>query len=215
MKFIKWFILLFTVSLFILSCKKKDEPCSPYTRTTYVSKTLYPFLFDSTSQWGYKEISSNKIDNVVVTKFEYNSDIWYAIGPGGNCPQGTLIYFYNIYFASDEFGESMWYVGFHEISLLLNYGGVLYFTSFANGNQYHNTTYAGVIDTLRINNVLYSNVVKMVIDEDFQFAFGMNLYWVDSIGIVRKELKKHKKIIETWDLQSYDVNLYIPPKLLK
>jgi len=210
MKSTKWLILLITMSLLVLSCKK-EEPCSQYNRISNVSETLYPFLFDSISQWSYKEINSNKIDNVVVTKFEYSSDIWYAIGPGGNCPDGTLIYFYKIYFSSDEFGESMWYVGFHEISYLLHYSGVLYFTNFSNGYQYHNATMAGTLDTLTVNGNLYKNVVKMEIEKDWSTGDDMILYWVDSIGIVRKEIKKHKKFIETWDLQSYDVNLYIPP----
>ena len=210
MKIIKWFIFLITVSLLILSCKKKDEPCSPYNHIAYVSETLYPFLFDSISQWSYKEINSNKIDNVVVTKFEYSSDIWYAIGPGGNCPDGTLIYFYKIYFSSDEFGESMWYVGFSEISLFLGYADVLYFTNFINGYQYHNATMEGTLDTLTVNGKLYKDVVKMKIEKDWSIEDDMILYWVDSIGIVRKEIKMNNTIVETWDLQSYDVNLYIP-----
>ena len=126
MKLRKCFIILITLCIIVFSCKK-DEPCRPYDFTIFVSESLYPLLFDKGSSWQYLKKDDDKLEIVEIIHFEYFSHIEYAYGHGGNCPAGTLIYFYRMVHNSSIYGEYILNAGYGNISACFNCGGVRHF----------------------------------------------------------------------------------------
>ena len=71
-----------------------------------------------------------------------------------------------------------------------------------------NARISEIYDIYTVQGLDYSNVVKMELTQDKYLNTNMNLYYVDSVGVIKKEIKEDSVIIETWDLLRYNTVLY-------
>lgn len=195
-----WLILLIVISFVVTSCKKEEEI---YWPISYVGEEVHPFLFDIGSVWLYKNPVSKEIDNVEIIDFAFDRYI-----PGGKL-NGEL-QFYRISYVSDVFGEYKEYACLDIISRAIHFGGILFIASGNEGDECENARIDTIYSSFYVNGIAYEDVVKMEIEADEWLDIEMNLYWADSIGVVKKEIIENDQIIETWNLQSYDVVLYKP-----
>jgi hypothetical protein len=184
-----------------------DTYYSAYNYTYYkIDENLYPLLFDTGSYWIYENINNLLIDSIIIVGFEIDT---FYIGPGGSGqgPIGEEQYF-NLTYKSDVSGIYEEQLIAYFISRGLVYGGCVYISSQSIGDTWSNAQISAIFDSLIINNRTYRNVVKMKLVQDKYLDTDMNLYYSDSIGIVKKEIIEDSMIVGTWNLLRYNTQLY-------
>jgi hypothetical protein len=204
MQKVKPFLILL-ITLIIISCNKDEDPAYSY-RYNKISESLHPLLFDIDSYWIYENPDNLLVDSVVIVDFKIDT---FKIGPGGSGqgPIGEEQYF-NLTYSSIVSGEYEEQLIGYIISRGLVYGGYIYLASHNIGDESLNARISAAYDSLDIYDVVYRDVIKMEIHQDEYIDSDMNLYFVDSIGIIRKEIVKDDLITETWDLLRFNAQLY-------
>lgn len=203
MKIITYLFSILIFSTLILSCSKEEEPGSKYFYSK-INEDLYPLLFASGSYWVYTKQNVGSIDSIALIKVDMDT---FTIQRYEEGVVDEEQYYDNTY-SSTEFEI------FHEqligyvISRGFIYGGYVYLSSHKIGDETLNAKISEIYDTLTVNGIRYSNVVKMELSQDGYLNSDMNLYYVDSIGVIRKEIKQNSSITETWDLLRFNVNMY-------
>lgn len=192
------FITLF--SAFILfSCEKKEPEIVKYFDDS-LNIDLYPMLFASGSQWVYQDSAAKTLDtvdfisvikdtnNYVSTGLEYSS-VCYRVAA-----KSSISGFFNWF-----------YIGY-VISMNDENNDYIYLAGKRKNDSVQNVVLEKVFDTLLVENIKYPDVVKMRIKSDDLIKKPMNLFFADSIGIVRKEVQNNG-ITEVWNLVSKNVIL--------
>jgi hypothetical protein len=93
------------------------------------------------------------------------------------------------------------------ISRWLTNGGFTLLSSKIKGDSSSNAEIANVFDSLKINGISYKKVVKMKIYKDNYIDNNYFLYYVDSIGIVKKQTRVNDSAIDTWNLVRYKTKM--------
>lgn len=187
---------------FTIGCGKGDSTPIP---VVYIDNAYESLKFKEHSYWIYKNISSNEIDSLVLTKSDSG---FYWNPPPIHGSSGTKREFYKMTIESesdnynyedfiDSFGvrrnpETEWYIC-----------GRLYYST---DTLYH----LEFIDSLVINERVFFNIIKCHILRDGYmlgctnsgFFFDTDLYTAPYFGIVRKVVYKDQ-MIETWDLMRW------------
>jgi len=200
MKINQIFQILLISSLILMSCKKSEEVTGG-NHYYKINESLHPMLFDVESYWIYKNNMTNIIDSIKLTEVEMDT-----IGPFnlGNGYTSTYQAF-NLKYSSKIFGEySEQYVGY-VISRGSTEGGYVYLSSHKIGDSTANAKITAIHDTLIVNNLIYENVVELNIKKDMYIEDELNLFYVDSIGIIKKEIKEDNIIQDTWELLNYNI----------
>jgi len=197
-------ILLILIIISFFSCSKDEEKETPQPVGT-ISSSLHPFLFKKGSYWIFKNQNTGQLDSVVVNSISKNI---FTVGPShpGQGSQGQEEY-YNINYLSTINGSYDEQLIGYVISKGLFSGGYVYLSNHKIGEESLNAKLTNIYDSLSIESNLYQNVVKMENSKDSYLTSDLNLYYVDSIGLVKKEIISNDSIIDTWNLLRYSVNL--------
>jgi len=199
---------LFIISLVlgITSCKKDKVNESKTLTHGKISQDLYPYLFDANSYWVYKKINSTTLDSINVKSIKRDT---LEIGPivPGQGPQGDEE-IYRISYVSSLTNTSF------EEQLLGSVitrgefsGGMIYISSKKVGDESSTVKIINVFDTLTVETKKYKNVVKVKVTKDVFIDKNYFLYYVDSIGIVKKEILTNDNVSETWNLLRSNIKL--------
>lgn len=193
-------ILLFAFIIFTFACTKQEDPQSNPAQRGPISPTLHSFIFKENSFWVYRRFTDSSIDSVVVRDTELQ---WLYLSGGGPILQELTMTYYSTKF--DYYTE---YVAYNIITEGKMSGGIKFIGGMNVGDSLLNARLTEIHDTLIINGDSYSNVIEMHVGKDEYINKDMNLYYVDSIGVVRKEIKDSSSVVETWDLIRYNVTIY-------
>lgn len=199
-------LVLLIVSVFS-SCKKEDETTSSSYTYYKIKQSLYPFLFDYGSFWIYKDTITGNIDSISLTSItKHNVTIKPIVPTQG--PQGEQEYFNIQYlsFPSNQIIEEQLMSDF--ISRGLINGGFTLLSSKTKGDKRLNAEITEILNSLKVEETTYYNVVKMKISKDNYIKNYCFYYYVDSIGIIKKEITSNNKVVNTSNLMRYKTNLY-------
>ena len=193
---------ILVVILLFSTCRKKDDatPYAPYHAK--ISSNLYPYLFDNGSYWIYKDSLTNNLDSTIITGISKKSYFVSPSGPGEGSP-GNFEYFEIEYFSYPSNSTYSEEVIANMISRGLISGGFTYFSKKTIGDSLQNAKIENILDTLTVHGQLYHNVIKMRIQADSYISQNYNFYYVDSVGIIKKELRTGETITNTWNLLRY------------
>lgn len=206
------FSALLLLMVIFTSCKKDKKeiekiPDPPKTIwVSKISKSLYPFLFDNGSYWIYKDTISNVIDSISLTSISKYVVPLGAGGPGQGSP-GDLEYFGISYYnhtANYAYSEQL--LGY--VIARGFYGGYTLLSNKNIGEKNENAEISDVLDSLTVEGNTYYNVVKMKITKDSYIDNNYNFYYVDNIGIIKKETTSNDSIINTSNLLRYNTVMY-------
>lgn len=182
------FIVLFT------GCKKDKEIAQTNYDHHKISQTLYPFLFHLGSYWVFKDTITSTIDSTIVTSITKNT--FYFKG-------GDAEYFhinYKSYPTNSTYQEEL--IGY-VISRGNSSSGYTLLSSKQKGDKSQNAEITDVLDSLIVEGKTYHTVVKMKIKKDYNIPNNYNFYYVDSVGIIKKETTVNDLVIDTWNLLRY------------
>ena len=199
-------ILFIALSQILTSCKKEEEKPREYSHDK-IGMGLYPFLFDVGSYWVYKDTITNETDSTVVISINRSTFINPPSYPGQGS-QGDVEYFNIKYFSlpSSNYFEEQLFGSF--ITRALTSGGCTYISGKDKGSSISNAEVSDVFDSLNIEGDVFLDVVKMKVNKDSYIDNNYNLYYVDSIGVVKKELTINDTIVKTWNLIRYNTVLF-------
>jgi len=196
-------ILLFFISfLFFLSCNK-DETTNHYYQYINIDSALYPLLFDTGSYWVYE----NEINKIIDSISLININKYYL--PPVKIGQESSLYFeeYNLKYSSSISGIYDEQLVGYIISKGSTNGGYIYLGSHQVGDSSQNANIDTIYDTLIIAGNTYFNVVKMQCRKDQYLSDDLNLYYADSIGLIKKVIIEGEMITDNWNLLRYKTNL--------
>ena len=197
-------LLVIIVCLINYSCDKDEGFEVDYT-IGQISIKLYPYLFEKNSYWVYSSSDNLTTDSVYVHNIELDTLIHYPSTPGEGPAGGEQ--FHEITYISSVYGTHSEQLVNDVISRGNVYGGYVYLTSQTIGYEHLNAKISDIYSSLIINGINYRNVVKMEVEKDNYLAQSMNIYYADSIGVIKRELIENNNISETWNLLRFNVNL--------
>ena len=198
-----YIILLFTFFI-IISCNKDEDSSSSYGYYK-ISESLYPLVFDIGSYWIYEDTDNLLVDSIIIVDLEIGTYVMVSTSGQGATGEEQ---FFNLTYSSTIFGQYEEQIIGGIISRGLVYGGYIYISGHNVGVEVNNARISAIYDSLVIKNVIYRNVVKMEISQDRYIDSDMNFYYVDSIGVIKKEIFEDDAITETWELLRFDTQLY-------
>jgi len=85
--------------------------------------------------------------------------------------------------------------------------GYLLLTSKKIGDKSEDAEIVDVLDSMLVENHLFKQVVKMKIISGNCITENYFLYYVDSIGMIKKERFENDSVLETWNITNYKINL--------
>lgn len=196
-------LLLLTFCTVMASCEKNSNIKGGFDHQE-LDERLLPLLFDKGSYWVYEEEETATVDTIFLTEIEMDTLGPYAIGNGYSESQQL---FYLTYHSSVSGFYEEQYVGYI-ISRGTVSGGYVYLASHQIGDVAMNASIADIHDSLFVNEQLYYHVVQMDISDDSYLKQNMMLYYVDSVGLVKKEIIKNFLVESTFSLSSSKVLFY-------
>ena len=203
-------IILFFCSTFI-QCHKDDKPSAdptPQTEYHYIQESIKPFEVKTNSYWVYKNDSTGVQDSVGVLSIETGM-IWtipQVHGQGG----GTQSEYYKINLKS--YLNSTLYNNFIINNIMKRDGGgtwgqegqPIYMANSAVGTSFNGMEISSKLNTLNINGITFNNITKIKITAANQyqqvFANDTYLYYVDTVGLIKKETVLGLNNIESWSI---------------
>ena len=187
------FPLLISIVVLVFTSCKKEEPCSSKVSGLQqpVHTCLSPVMFDKGSEWVYQDTSSSAQENVSVSSWNGESSKDHKCG--------SYSAFLYIHYSSSKYGN--YTEKYHKEDIFEN----------DSGNLIYSCQGAEILDSLVVLGTTYYQV-KKVTDISYSYTFpDKELYWADSIGIVRKVFYDEMGNTTTYDLQSYQVNMLSYP----
>ena len=180
-------------------CKKEEIKGGSHLYK--LDENLYPMLFDKDSYWIYKNMDTNIIDSISLTEVTIDTTEYINIGHGFTERFQT----FNLRYRSSITGEySELYLGW-TIRSESEDGGYIYLSSFHIGDSLRNARISNIYDSILVGEKIYYDVVEMNIKKDKYIDNDMNLFWADSIGVLKKEIKENNYIQSTWSLMYYNI----------
>ncbi|MGE5316810.1 MAG: hypothetical protein ACM3ME_02355 [Chloroflexota bacterium] len=225
---IKLLIALLIITSVISGCVKDQADSTILVKP---DKALYPFLFDKGSYWIYtmiplkadtiKTVPKNPLtppkDSIVyvrdTTHIVRDTVMVESIETDTLYITGNIRYYqyYRIKYhssATNQVYEDDLYG--YVISRGLNNGGFLLLSSKKKGDKSKNAEIIDVMEEMKMEDKTYKQVVKMKVLKDEYISDNYFLYYVDHVGIIRKEKIVNDTIKETWNLIRYKVSLLKP-----
>ena len=196
-------LIVLVVSSFACT-KQEDPPSNPPVRVP-ISATLQNLIFEEGSFWIYKRLTDSSIDSVEVIGTGLQ---WLYISGGPGSGVQTILQELSMTYYSTKFNYYTEYAAYHILSEGKMSGGIKFIGGTNVGDSLLNTSLTEIHDTLIINGEAYTNVIEMHVGKDEYIDDDMNLYYADSIGVIRKEIKDSTSVVETWDLIRYNVTVY-------
>lgn len=196
-------ILIITIftAIILFSCEKK-EPEIVYYFDDSLSVDLYPMLFSEGSQWIYQDSASKRFDTVTVLSVKKDTSLYVTTG----LEYSSVCYKTEL--NSSISGAFNWFYIGYIISVNDESHDYIYLAGKKKNDSVLNAVLEKVVDTLIVGNTKYPDVVKMRIKSHTLIRQPMNLYFADSIGIVRKEIHTNSEMVEIWNLISNNVSCY-------
>jgi len=179
-----------------------------------ISEALYPYLFDTASYWVYSSLDNNLIDSINLKHVDLDTSYIGPSGPGEGS-QGE-IHFYKLTYESSISGGYKEYLTNKYISKYYSdqagFGPYIFKATQEIGDYSYNVKLNNIHSSMIVNNIIYYNIKEMEISKEFFNNWqdsipDMNFYYVDSIGIIKKEIKENNTIIETWNLKDYHIEI--------
>jgi len=87
-------------------------------------------------------------------------------------------------------------------------GGYLFLSNKKKSDKSLNAEIIGIIDEMKIGDKTFRQVTKMKILKDQYILDNYYLYYVNNIGLIKKEKEVNKTIVETWEISNYKINLF-------
>lgn len=186
------------IILFTPSCNPEEEG-SGNLYINGLSESLLPMLFAPGSSWTYSNSDSSVIDEVVLEMVEADT-----VRPTKDVGRHQAFHYT---YHSKHYGRyTEFYIGYVIMHSYFE-GGFIYISSHRVGDSVRNAKISTIYDSLTISGFQYREVVKMDIAKDYDINYPMKLYYVDYIGVVKKEIEISDGVVEIWNLISYDVSL--------
>jgi hypothetical protein len=195
--------IIILLILTVISCKEELETNNNLGR---ISQSLYPFLFDNGSYWIYRDSATNIVDSIILTSISRDTLNIPPSVPHQSSTNSEEFFGLNYYsILSGSYQEQL--IGY-VISKGYYKGGFLLLSSKRPRDKSENAEIVNVFDTLTIAGNLFKEVVKMKITKDEYVNANYNLYYVDSIGVIRKEIINNDSQIQVWNLLRYKTVMY-------
>ena len=196
-------LIVFVVSSFACT-KQEDPPSNPPVRVP-ISAALQNLIFEEGSFWVYKRLTDSSIDSVEVRGTGLQ---WLYISGGPGSGVQTILQELSMTYYSTKFKYYTEYAAYHILTEGKMSGGIKFIGGMNVGDSLLNASLTEIHDTLIINGEAYTNVIEMHVGKDEYIDDDMNLYYADSIGVIRKEIKDSTSVVETWNLIRYKVTVY-------
>jgi len=210
----KKIIYILTVVICTLgACKDDNEVIK---NTTYLMENIKPYMFDVNSYWVYKNVETQQLDSIYVVSVLHDTIITQPATSHDLYEHSAEIYQINM-------KSSIFYEEFNDIikfrTICRNgslsygdYGQAIFSKDIKVGDEMGGMSIIEFIDNLEINGSVFSNITKIKITaiKQYKHIFDNDtyLYFVDGIGIVKKEIDLESGQIETWELVKSNVVLY-------
>ena len=194
-------VFFLVVSIFI-SCSEENESGG----ITYykINESLFPFLFDQGSYWIYQNTNDNSIIDSVVLISLLEEEETQMIGKGYLSKDQV---FHLTYQSSKNGTFSEYLIGYVIAKESVN-AGFIYLSSRKIGDSSRNASIKNIHGELQINGMAFKDVVEMDIEKAEYISDEMNLFYADSVGLVKKQIKNGNNITEDWELLRYEVHFY-------
>lgn len=228
--------VLLALALAISGCVKDPQDSTILVKP---DKSLLPFLFDKGSYWMYsmvplkadtlktvpKDSLSTPKDSIVYVRDSTNiimdsvyvesieKDTLYVTGNVRYYEYYRIKYHSSVRIKHPASVTDVTYEDYlygYVISRGLNKGGFLLLSSKKTGDKSMNAEISAVMEEMKMGNKTFKQVVKMKVLKDEYISDNYFLYFVDHVGIIRKEKVVKDTIRETWNLDHYKVSLLKP-----
>jgi hypothetical protein len=192
--------------MWIFSTCKKEEVNPTISNHGKISSNLRAFLFETGSYWIYKDSITNSLDSTIVTSITKDKYVVLPSISGQGSPGDEEYYKINyLSFPTNSiYSEEI-------IGSIISQGhihsGVTYIASKKGGETIYNAQIETVLDSFSVEGSQYHNVIKMRIQADNYISSNYNFYYVDSIGIIKKEKRIGETVSETWNLLRYNTTI--------
>jgi hypothetical protein len=202
-------LFIFLAFILIASCKKEEVP-EIYCYS--LSESLKPYMFQQGSWWIYKNDSTEVSQSVLVTSTVRDTGLWRPSAP--HTP-GSKFDYYLINFYNSTTNET--YNDFLTNDFIRRNGGDYYgengqpiLTPSADiGYSFNGMEMVDRIAEMTINGHVFTNIkkVKITAVDQYQdeFDYDTYLYFIDSIGLIKKETVIGEGVIVSWSIEDWDV----------
>ena len=213
-------LLLLVICLAFSACKQDkqpiDEPQKPTVNNScYIQKSLIPYDVKTNSYWVYTNDLDPGIDSVSVQGSETGmmtlipstskstgySGEYYKI----NLKSSYYIKTYNNFLKCNEIvinGSAEWGTWGKE-------GQPIYNVNSAVGTSSDGMEIISKLNTLNINGITFNNITKIKITAANQrlkvFDNDTYLYYVDTVGLIKKEIVLGLNLIQTWSIKRWKI----------
>lgn len=194
------FAILMITSVFFASCEKGE---SGGNTNESLNEGLYPMLFSPGSYWIYESSINGDLDSLFLTDI-IDDKVVIVTGKGYT----STFEAYKLTYLGQNSGWYNEYLFGYVISRGKTNGGFVYFAGDYVGESVSNASISAFLDTLTINSETFRNVIKMEVEKDSYIEDNQFLYYVDSVGVVKKEIIKSSGAIEAWTLTNRNVIMY-------
>lgn len=163
-------------------------------------------------------------DSLVVEQLNEGFETYYDNSTGNTPPDEVRVQFHDVVLTSQDYtytehlylaNNSIYTTAYHPDYPDQN--TPLYFSSTAPGDTTNGAYVVAVHDSMLVCCTVFNNVVQMRYDNplvhwsDPQFTGGelyyVDYYWVDGVGIVRKEIFDGSGGYQIWDLVNFSIEM--------
>jgi hypothetical protein len=202
--------------LTFFACHKEKQTAADTTFDTkydYIQQSIKPFEVKTNSYWVYKNDSTGVQDSISVLSTETGM-IWtipQAHGQGG----GTQSEYYKINLKS--FSNNTFYNDYILDNFMKRNGGgtwgekgqPIYMANSVVGTIFNGMEISSKLNTLNINGITFNNITKVKITTANQiqpeFSNDTYLYYVDTVGLIKKEIVLGLNNIESWSIKHWKI----------
>ena len=195
------YIIILSFIIFNISCNEPEETVeSSDIDTSFISSDLKKHFYYINTVWIFESDIGEK-DTITLLRIE--KDFLEPMYMHGQLQLG-YIENYKFHYLSTRDGQ-YWdqYIGYVIVRNGIDWanGEYIYLSSYQIGDSSDEAQIDTIFDSYNVSNTTYRNVIKMRIDNfDFEFGEDWYYYFVDSVGIIRKEKINDEPNNETWNL---------------
>ena len=221
---LKCLLIIIVIGMATTGCMKEDADSTILVK---IDKSLYPYLFDKGSYWNYNmyPLIADTLQTVIKDSLGLSKDSIVFVNDTipvtdsvtvESIEKDTLYITGNVrYYEYYRINYHSTYENVSYTDNLMGYiisrgtynGGYLFLSSKKKGDKSQNAEIIAILDELKVENRTYRQVIKMKVLKDQYINDNYYLYFVNNVGIIKKEKEVNKAIVETWNLRNYKVNL--------
>ena len=209
-------LLILLFSLAFVECHKGEKSSTTPTPETvyhYIDQSIKPFEVKANSYWVYSNDSTGVQDSVSVLSTETGM-IWtipQVHGQGG----GIQYEYYKINLKS--YLNNIYYNNFILNNFMkINGGGTygqegqpIYMANSAIGTSFNGMEISNKLNSLTVSGVTFNNITKIKITASNQYQHEFTndtyLYYVDTVGLIKKETLLGLNNIESWSIKHWKI----------